>query len=126
MCMIFSLSFDRSDAYTSLKLVRRNYLHAKIRLVNEKKKKTADDNAMLKKLQDELVPIEKFLDEARQHRDAISSEIASLQFDNEKCVIMVDFTKWGLVVNGNVHCFVMCVLFGEKKLPGMLFPIELE
>lgn len=28
--------------------------------------------------------------------------------------MIVDFTKWGLVVDGNVHCFVVCVLFGEK------------
>jgi hypothetical protein len=29
-------------------------------------------------------------------------------------VIIVDFTKWGLVVDGNVHCFVVCVLYGEE------------
>lgn len=40
--------------------------------------------------------------------------LASLEHDMEKCVIIVDFTKWGLVVNGNVHCFVVCVLFGVK------------
>jgi len=95
-------------------------LSAKISAIEGKKSKTADDNEALKKLQDELVPIEKFLAEARQHREAIAREVASLQFDATKCVIVVDFTKWGLVVNGNVHCFVMCVLFGEKKLPGML------
>lgn len=35
--------------------------------------------------------------------------------DKTKCVIIVDFTKWGLVVNGNVHCFVVCVLFGDDS-----------
>lgn len=89
-----------------------------------KKSKTASDKAALKKLQAELVPIEKFLDEARQHREAIAREVDSLQYDSTKCVIIVDFTKWGLVVDGNVHCFVMCVLFGEEKLPGMLDPIR--
>lgn len=29
-------------------------------------------------------------------------------------MIIVDFTKWGLVVDGNVHCFVVCVLYGEE------------
>ena len=97
---------------------------AKIQAIGEKKSKTATDNVTLKKLQDELVPIEKFLNEARQHRDAIAGEVANLQYDKTKCVIIVDFTKWGLVVDGNVHCFVMCVLFGEKKLPGMLDSIR--
>jgi hypothetical protein len=38
-----------------------------------------------------------------------------MEKDLEKCVIIVDFTKWGMVINGNVHCFVVCVLFGEEK-----------
>lgn len=84
-----------------------------------KKSPTDADTAALKELRAQLVPIEKFLDQARQHREAIAKEVASLEFDATKCVIIVDFTKWGLVVNGNVHCFVMCVLFGEKKRPGM-------
>jgi hypothetical protein len=47
-----------------------------------------------------------------------------METNPKKCVIIVDFTKWGMVVDGNVHCFVMCVLFGEaneKKTTGMLF-----
>lgn len=41
--------------------------------------------------------------------------VASLEHDLTKCVIIVDFTKWGLVVDGNVHCFVVCVLFRDKN-----------
>jgi hypothetical protein len=39
-----------------------------------------------------------------------------MEHDLAKCVILVDFTKWGLVVDGNVHCFVVCVLFGEEQI----------
>jgi hypothetical protein len=102
-----------------LNIIRRKFLQQKIQAINDKKKKSVDDLAALKKLKEELAPIEKFLNEAKQQRDAIKAEVASLQFDLTKCVIIVDFTKWGLVVNGNVHCFVVCVLFGEPKLPSM-------
>lgn len=37
-----------------------------------------------------------------------------MQQDNTKCVIIVDFTKWGLVVDGNVHCFVVCILYNDN------------
>jgi hypothetical protein len=49
--------------------------------------------------------------------------LASLETDFEKCIIIVDFTKWGMVIDGNVHCFVMCVLFGEEKKDGMYFRV---
>ena len=108
------------DSYTSLKIIRRNYLRAQIQVLSDKKSQSTKDKAALKKLQEELAPIEEFLSDAKKQREAIAKEIASLQHDNTKCVIIVDFTKWGLVVNGNVHCFVMCVLFGEEKKPSML------
>ena len=126
VCFLYlSLSqFIIRDSYTSLKIIRRKYLQQKIQAINDKKRMSAADVAALKKLKEELVPIEKFLNEAKQQRDAIAAEVASLQFDTTKCVIIVDFTKWGLVVDGNVHCFVMCVLFGEPKLPGSQFSLS--
>lgn len=93
-------------------------MQTKIQAINGKKTKTAADLNALKKLQEELAPIEKFLSEAKQQRDAVAAEVASMRLDRTKCVIIVDFTKWGLVVDGNVHCFVVCVLFGQDKLPG--------
>jgi hypothetical protein len=64
-----------SDSYTSLKLVRQRHLLSRIQTINNKKVKSLQDNAELEKLQKELKPIEKFLGEARQHRDAILVEI---------------------------------------------------
>lgn len=107
-----------SDSYTSLKIIRRKFLQTKIQTINDKRVKTGADLGALKKLKEELAPIEKFLNDAKQQRDAIAAEVASMQLDRTKCVIIVDFTKWGLVVDGNVHCFVVCVLFGQDKLPG--------
>ena len=128
------------DSYTSLKLIRKKFLLAQIEALKDKDKEdwSAEDDAQLKALEEELEPIVNFLDDAKKQRDAILVEIgmpfcfntiliftylllASLQQDYSKCVIVVDFTKWGLVVNGNVHCFVVCVLYGErlKDPPGM-------
>lgn len=42
-----------------------------------------------------------------------------MQHAPDTCVLIVDFTKWGLVDEGNVHCFVVCVLSGPGKYDGM-------
>lgn len=109
-----------------MKLIRRKFLQAKIDSIEEKKKKTQADLTALAKLKKELAPIADFLAQAKQQRDAMLSEIgivsqihsdlleASMEHDLTKCVVIVDFTKWGLVVDGNVHCFVVCVLYRNK------------
>jgi hypothetical protein len=116
---LFCPSLIFRDSYTSLKIIRRNFLRAQIQAISDLKKPTAKDIAALKKFKEELAPIEKFLSNAKKQREAIAKDIASLRYDATKCVIIVDFTKWGLVVDGNVHCFVMCVLFGEEMKLGI-------
>src|SRR5690242_13212892 len=46
----------------------------------------------------------------------ISNGIDSLRFDLEKCVLVVDFTKFGMVTEGNVHCFIVTILSGPGRL----------
>lgn len=36
--------------------------------------------------------------------------VESLKHDSKKVVLILDFTKFGQVDEGNVHCFVVCVL----------------
>lgn len=73
--MINFFAYRLSDSYTSLKLIRQRYLLSQIQIINNKKVKSPDDVEALRKLEKELKPIKKFLDEARYHRDAILKEI---------------------------------------------------
>jgi len=41
--------------------------------------------------------------------------LESLKTNFQKCVIVVDFTKFGMVDEGNVHCFVVAVLSSSKE-----------
>lgn len=58
-----------------MKLIRQKYLRAQIQALEGKKYKTSADKTKLEALQKELGPIQKFLGEARQQRDAILQEI---------------------------------------------------
>lgn len=58
-----------------MKLIRQKYLQTQISAIEAKKSKSRADLTTLAKLQKELVPIAKFLSEARQQRDAILLEI---------------------------------------------------
>lgn len=75
VCFRFNHYSWLSDSYTSLKLIRQRYLRAQIQTINNKKKKSSEDLAALKRFEKELEPIDNFLDEARQQRDAILEEI---------------------------------------------------
>jgi hypothetical protein len=88
----------------------------------EEKKKTPKVRKRLREIEAEMIPLQTFLDEAKRQREQIKKEIgirycpfhsnvlASLKYDFEKCVLVVDFTKFGLVDSGNVHCFIVAVL----------------
>lgn len=76
-----------------------------------------------------MKPLENFINDARKHREQIKLEIGmlfqfafllinleeSLKNDLKKCVIIVDFTKFGIVDEGNVHCFIITLISGHKK-----------
>lgn len=40
----------------------------------------------------------------------------SLRNDQKKCVIVLDFTKFGIVDEGSTHCLVACVLSGPGRV----------
>lgn len=79
------------DSYTSLKLIRQRHLLAQIQTINNKKKKSLPDLEALERLNKELEPINKFLDEARQQRNAILEEIGM----NYHLIISLMFSKLG-------------------------------
>lgn len=81
------------------------------------------DQLRLQAIIAEMKPLEQFLADAKLQRQAIKSEIGtilnalyfcshldSMKDDPTKCVIVVDFTKFGMVDEGNVHCFVVSLL----------------
>lgn len=114
--------------------------------VLSKKKLSKKDKYRLTEIDDEIAPLKKFLDDAASHRQQIKLEIGlirlllfcfvslfcfgllafplslyleSLRADEKKCVLIVDFTKFGMVDKGNVHCFVVSVLSkGKNKITG--------
>ena len=71
------LNLMPSDSYTSLKLIRQKYLLAQIASFESQEVLSADDEATLQELQNELAPIAQFLDEAKQQRDSILAEIGA-------------------------------------------------
>lgn len=98
------------------------------------KKLTGKEKARLVEIDTEITPLKEFLDDAAFHRGQIKLEIGtyalaffqansldSLRFDSEKCVLIVDFTKWGMVDKGNVHCFVVSVLSQGETEEGISF-----
>lgn len=66
-----------SDSYTSLKLIRQKFLLTKIASLETQDVLSADDEATLQELREELEPITKFLDQAKQQRDSILAEIGA-------------------------------------------------
>ena len=66
-----------SDSYTSLKLIRQKYLLAQIASFESQPVLSDEDESTLQELRDELAPIAQFLDEAKQQRDSILTEIGT-------------------------------------------------
>lgn len=120
---LFYFSWNR-DQYTSPKIIRLKELEEEKLTIEEKKKQSASDKKKLREIEDEMAPLQKFLKDAQTHRLAIKREtgafflwcidsyliLDSLRTDATKAVIVLDFTKFGIVDEGNVHCFVVAVL----------------
>lgn len=98
--------------------------------IEDSKKITKKMKARLVEIEEEMKPLNQFLEEAKFHRAQIKMEIGmltssctpfflsqsdfnrldSLKTDAKKVVIVLDFTKFGQIDEGNVHCFVVSLL----------------
>jgi hypothetical protein len=88
---------------------------------------TKKNKAKLLELEKEMKPLIEFLDDAKRQRAAIKAEVGKLNcyrvfrcslIDNLKnsadsCVLVLDFTKWGMIDEGNLHCLVIAMLTGR-------------
>lgn len=104
-----------------------------------KARRTAKDNLELGKLEKEILPLKTFLDDAASHRKAIKAEISmfdalnvfyvhmynfnhisdflgNLENDTTTCVIVVDFTKFTIVTEGSVSCFVVALISHDDEM----------
>lgn len=119
------------DSYTSVKYVKLINLEEEYKELDEKEKKSPADKIELKRLEKEIAPLKTFLDDAAIHRKSIKAEIGklfslivlillhayfveSLQEEITKCVIVVDFTKFTIVDDGSVSCFVVAVVSHDE------------
>lgn len=105
------------------------------REIEAKEKQSKADTKRLSAIEKEMRPFETFINDARAHREEIKKEIGirccssfvsflhtdTLLDDKEKCVLIVDFTKFGIVDDGNVHCFIVTLLYGEPVEKGEVF-----
>lgn len=72
-----------------------------------------------------MKPLRKFLDDASIHREAIKRIVPELKTNLEKCLIYLDFTKWTIVEDGGVNCFVVTIVSGpgSTSKKGCLFDL---
>lgn len=128
------------DLYTSPKIIKLKELEEEQKEIEDMEKIPAAKKKRLKKIAEEMAPLKKFLDDAASHRAQIKKEIGvynlislsyiytyslqeSLQSDEAKVVLVLDFTKFGQIDEGNVHCFVVTVLSqGTDAKSGILRP----
>ena len=118
--------YSRSrDAYTCIKIIQLKDLQEEKSALEEKTALSRKDQLRLHAIDAEMAPLEEFLADAKRQRQAIKAEIGmdscshwvlhlledSMKDDPTKCVLVVDFTKFGMVDEGNVHCFVVSLLF---------------
>lgn len=115
-----------SDQYTSPKIIKLKELEDEKAKIDELPKKNAQQKKRLDDIEQEMIPLTQFLADAKLQRAQIRSEIGmlqsyfhpifniycldSLKADPSKVVIVLDFTKFGMVDEGNVHCFVVTLL----------------
>ena len=120
-----------SDQYSSLKAIelmglvkQKEELEQEIRLTKKKKEQYQDIERRIGQLQS-------FMDDAAEQRTAVKNCVGSLNSfilpwlffslsaflkgNRNHCVIYVDFTKWGVVLEGGVNCLVVSVLFDDGK-----------
>lgn len=123
-----AISHASSDQYSSEKYVTLVKLEEELREIQEKEKKTTADKREMKRLEKEIAPLKSFVEDAASHRKAIKSEIGipifvfpanfldTLKDDETKCIIVVDFTKFTIVTDGSVSCFVVAVVSHDSDM----------
>lgn len=103
---------------------QKEELEQEIRLTKKKKEQYKDIERRIGQLQG-------FMDDAAEQRTAVKNCVGSLnsfilpwlffslsaflKCNRNHCVIYVDFTKWGVVLEGGVNCLVVSVLFDDGK-----------
>lgn len=82
---------------------------------------TKKEQARLEELEEEIAPLQQFIDDAKEHRAAIKKLVSELAIFPNRCVIYLDFTKFTIVEDGSVNCFVVSVVsgLGSKDSKGM-------
>lgn len=63
-----------------------------------------------------MKPLQEFLDDAKKHRESIKQHVPELRHNLKKCIIYLDFTKFTIVEDGSVNCFVVSILSGPGKV----------
>jgi hypothetical protein len=104
----------------------------------KQKEELEQENRLTKKKKEQYKDIERrighlqsFMDDAAEQRTAVKNCVGSLNSfilqwlffslsallkgNRNHCVIYVDFTKWGVVLEGGVNCLVVSVLFDDGK-----------
>jgi hypothetical protein len=62
-----------------------------------------------------MKPLQKFIDDAKRHRQSIKDLVPGLRTEPNKCLVYLDFTKFTIVEDGSVNCFVISLLSGPGK-----------
>jgi hypothetical protein len=78
-------------------------------------KKTQKEKARLEVIDEEIQPLQQFIDDAKKHRAAIKKLVDELPNKPQRCLIYLDFTKFTIVEDGSVNCFVVAVVSGPGK-----------
>jgi hypothetical protein len=83
---------------------------------------TKKEQQRLEEIEEEIAPLQQFIDDAKEHRDAIKKLVSELAEYPKRCVIYMDFTKFTIVEDGSVNCFVVSVVSGPgtKDKDGVL------
>ena len=66
------------DAYTCIKIIQLKELQEEKSAIEEKERKTKKDQLRLRKIEEEMKPLEQFLAEAKLQRAAIKAEIGTV------------------------------------------------
>lgn len=84
---------------------------------------TKKQKQRLDEIEEEIAPLQEFIDDAKEHRAAIKKLVSELEKNPKRCIIYLDFTKFTIVEDGSVNCFVVSVVSGPGYIDdkGMMF-----
>jgi hypothetical protein len=73
---------------------------------------TKKERTRLEDIDEEIAPLQQFIDDAKEHRATIKKLVSDLETNTKRCVIYLDFTKFTIVEDGSVNCFVVAIVSG--------------